>query len=328
MPELSQNQNSRNDEIDLLDLFRRMGKTINHWASAIGKAFLVSVVFLLRRWLPLGASIILGIVTSYLFKISAESFYSSDLVLRNNSSTNSEVIAYINKLHSFCLEDNKSALANSLSISAQLVENILDVSAFWIIDKGRDGIPDKVDYKNDHNIYDTINIRMKDRIDIRVIIKSPQDLHLIQSSIISFLKKDSLFQSRNRLRIRQNQEIISRLSYDIIQLDSLQKVKYFEETRNRKPQSGGQMIFLQEQKTQLVYSDIYGLYTRKQALETEIDIYSDIVTILSDFDLPVKPDNGTLFYVKRIIPMFVALTLIILIIIANKKKLLEIYKEN
>ena len=76
---------------------------------------------------------------------------------------------------------------------------------------------------------------MQDRLDVRVKINSPQDLNLVRDGIIKFIENDSLCQQRNRVRLRQNQELLARLDYDIIQLDSLQKVKYFEETRNMKP---------------------------------------------------------------------------------------------
>ena len=73
---------------------------------------------------------------------------------------------------------------------------------------------------------------MQDRLDVRVRIKSPQDLNLVRDGIIKFIESDSLFQQRNRLRLSQNHELLARLNFDIMQLDSLQKVKYFEETRN------------------------------------------------------------------------------------------------
>ena len=183
------------------------------------------------------------------------------------------------------------------------VKNISDISAFWIIDQSRDGIPDYVDYKGNHSASDTNNIRMQDRLNIRVKINSPQDLNLVRDGIIKFIEDDSLYQQRNRVRLKQNHDLLMRLSYDIIELDSLQKVKYFEETRNMKPGSGGQIVFMQEQKTQLVYNDIYSLYSRKQYLESERDLYKGIVTILSDFSLPTRRDNGAMFYGKTIIPI-------------------------
>src|SRR5674476_238486 len=114
----SNNKNVRNDEIDLLDLFRRMGRTLNRWGHALGKALLISLVFLLKRWLPFGLSIAAGIGVSYILKTTSTSSYTSDMVFRNNlvlidkltlkdnSGTTSELISKINKLHTFCLENN------------------------------------------------------------------------------------------------------------------------------------------------------------------------------------------------------------------------------
>ena len=327
MSENSQNKSTSTDEIDLLDLFRRMGRTINNWARALGRAFLLSVVFLLRRWIPLGLSLAAGIGLSYLLKTTSDSFYTSDMVLRENAMSNAEMISYINRLHNYCIDNNQPALANALSFNSETVKNILDISAFWIIAKGKDRVPDQVDYDHSYYVVDTVNVRMQDRLDIRVKIKSPQELSLLQNAIISYINKDSLFQQRNRVRLRQNKELLTRLDYDILQLDSLQKVKYFEETRSRKPSNGGQMIFLQEQKTQLVYTDIYNLYARKQTLEAERDLYKDVVTALSDFNLPAKRANGGLYYGKQFIPLFFGITLLLLIILANRKKLNEVYNK-
>jgi hypothetical protein len=320
-------KNVRDDEIDLLDLFRRMGRTINRWLRTLGRAFLISLVFLFKRWLPLGLSVLLAVGTSYFLRLTSDPSYSSDLVLRTNAVSPSEMIAYLNRLHTFCKEGNKVALSEAISTTPAQVANIDDISAFWIIDYGRDGIPDDIDYNNSHNVYDTINVRMQDRLDVRVRIKVPQELTKVKDGLIKFINTDQLFQQRNLVRLRQNQELLTRLNYDIIDLDSLQKVKYFQETKNMQPKTGGQMIFLQEQKTQLIYPDIYNLYARKQSLESERDLYKDIVTVLSDFSSPARRENGGIYYGKVVIPTFFLITLLALILLANRKKLEEIYNK-
>jgi hypothetical protein len=323
MSENTSNKNVRDDEIDLLDLFNRMGRTLNRWANALERAFLKTTVFLLRRWLPLGLSIVAGIGVSYIMKTTSTSFYTSDLVLKSNVVDNSQMISYVNRLQTF----STKSLSEALALGTESSKNISKISAYWIIDKNKDKIPDYVDYKNDHNVYDTTNIRMSDRLDIQVIIKTPQELALVRDGIVKYIESDSLFQRMNRLRLNHNLELQARFDYDILQLDSLQKVKYFEETRNRKPQSGGQMVFLQEQNTQLLYNDIQTLYYRKQSLETERDLYKGIVTVLNDFTLPAVRDNGTMYYGKKIIPWFFLITLLLLIVVANRGKLTEVYKK-
>jgi len=103
MSETLNQNNKKNDEIDLLDLFRRMGRGIVKLSGATGRAILVSIVFLLKRWLPLGLSVLLGIGISYSLKFMSASLYTSDLVLRVNSvSTTADMIAYVNRLLTSC----------------------------------------------------------------------------------------------------------------------------------------------------------------------------------------------------------------------------------
>jgi hypothetical protein len=328
MPEnTTNNKNVKDEEIDLLDLFRRIGITLNKWFNALGRAFMVSVVFMVRRWLPLLLSIILGVGISYLFKYISESSFTADLVLRTNTIGPADMIPYVNKLHTFCDEGNKPALTEAISLNTGQINNIIDISGFWIIDKNKDNTPDYVDYNDNHNVYDSVNVRMKDRLNIRVKIKTPQELTNVRDGILKYIESDSLFQRKNRIRLRQNQDMLQTLTYNIQLLDSLQKVKYFEETRNTQSKAGGQMVFLQEQKTQLIYKDIFELYTRKQVLEADRDLYKGLVTVLSEFSQPAKRDNGGLFYAKIIVPISFFLTLIILVILSNRKKLKEVFNK-
>jgi hypothetical protein len=327
MAENSTSKVNDKNEIDLFEILRRFGTNIKKGSVVLGISFLKSVVFLLRHWLPLGLSIFAGIGLSYFLRATSDSFYTSDLVLRNNIISNDHMINYINRLHNYNMEDNSEALQNALLLTNEQVNNILDISAYWIIDKGKDGIWDYVDYKNSHNIYDTINIRMQALFNIRVKIKEPKELTILRDGIIKYIESDTLFQQRHKVLSRQRQELISRYDYDIKELDSLQKIKYFEETKSRLPKNGGQMVFLQEQKTQLVYGDIYDLYTKKQMLESERDLYKGIVTVFNEFSLPAKRNNGGLYYGKVIIPILFFLTLLILIIKTNFKKLIAIYNK-
>jgi hypothetical protein len=339
MSETSNKKNVRDDEIDLLELFRRIGRTLGKWFNALLKGLLISLVFLIRNWLPLLISIIAGVAISYALKSNSSSFYTSDLVLRNNmakiaektrrdiSGTTAELLSKINKLHLFCQESNSVSLSKALSFKQDSINGISDISAFWIIDLNKDGIPDNVDYKGNHNVYDTINVRMQNILNVRVKISSGIDLNRVRDGIIKFIEDDSLFQQRNRLRLKQNREMLTRLNYDIKQLDSLQKVKYFEETRNLKPGNSGQTIFMQEQNTQLLYNDIYKLYEQKRDLEAENDLYQNIVTVINDFSMPTIRENDLMFYGRRIIPRLFTITLIILVLFANRKKLYETYKK-
>jgi hypothetical protein len=327
MAENNENRNVRNDEIDLLDLFARMGKTINSWARALGRAFLITIVFIFRKWIPLSLSIVIGVFVSFFMKSTSSSLYTSDIVFKSNTVPASDILPYLKRLHTYCLEGNKEALGDALSLDQTAINNIIDLNSFYIIDLNRDSIPDYVEYDENQNVIDTTTTKMQDRFDIRLQMKSLQELITVRNGLISFIEKDSLLKQRTRLRLRQNQELLARINIDILQLDSLQKVKYFEETRNQQARSGGQMVFLQEQKTQLVYSDIYNLYKKKQVLESELTLYKDVVSVLREFSIPAKSVSGAVNYRKQITLSLFCLTLLVLVIIENRKKLLEVYNK-
>jgi hypothetical protein len=316
------NRNVKDDEIDLMDLFRRMGRTLTKWFNALIRAFLISVVFLVRRWLPLGLSIVIGLIASYFSEKTSVSQFTADLILRSNTVPSSDLITYINRLKHY----NSDEISKALLLNSNESSNLVGIGAYWVIDNRKDQIPDYVDYENKFNLNDTGSVRMSDRLDIRVIIQEPKELNHVRNGIIKFIENDTLFQQKNRLRSKQNFDMLSRVNIDILQLDSLQKVIYFEETRSRKPQNGGQMVFLQEQKTQLLYNDMYALYRKKESLESEINLYGGLTTILNEFTRPLNRDNGIMYYAKDYVPKFLVVTLLGLIILANRKRLLDIYR--
>jgi hypothetical protein len=254
--------------------------------------------------------------------------YSSELTLRSNAVPNSDMITYINRLHSICRAGNRTALRAALSLSPEEVMLIRDIQAFWAIDILNDGIPDLIDYKNEYN-NDTVNKKMSDRFVVRAKTRDPNEFSALGDKILGYVRQNPLFQQKNQVRLVQNKEIQVRLIYDIDQLDSLQKIKYFEETRKEIVPAGGQMVFLQEKNTptELIYDNIYLLYTKKQAIDTDLELYKDVVTLLNDFTQPNKPINGTLHYAKGIVPELFILCLLILILIDNRKKLLEIFRK-
>jgi hypothetical protein len=327
MSEIEKSSGSKSDEIDLLDLFARMGRGIGSGIRAIGAGILHVIFFLVRKWLWVGLSLALGIGISYLIKFSTERQYSSDITFRSNAVDNSDMIAYINKLHTFCRERNLKELASSLSVDSSKVEDIIDIQAFWVIDLGNDDIPDYVDFKNRHNVQDTVNVRMQDRFVVRVRTSVPQEMTSIRDGIISFVGMNSFFVQQNELRLTQNEIIRSRLDYEIDQLDSLQKVKYFEEARRLMPKEGGQMIFLQEQRTQLLHDDIINLFSRRQYIERELTLFAEPITLLSDYTPPARPDNGALFYGKVLIPLIFFITVFLLLLIDNRDKLIDTYRK-
>ncbi len=327
MSEETTNKPVRNDEIDLLDLFNRMGRTIRKWMNSLGRGVLISVVFMIRRWIPLTVSIIIGIIVAYFSDKSTQEVFKSSLILKNNVNSNAEMIEYLNRLHTHCQKGKYAELSQLLNLPENQTKEINDIEAFWVISHKRERIPLYIDYNKKYTVADTANTRMQDRMAVRLITKSSINQNEVRDGILSFINRDSLLQQKNRVRLRQNKELLERLNIDISELDSLQKIKYFEDPKNAQSQKATQMIFLQQQSTQLVYNDIYNLYARRQDLEAQRYLYSDIVTILNDFSLPETEKQIVVFSRRNLVIIFFVFPVFLLAIIANKKKLIDIYNK-
>ncbi|MGI6079280.1 MAG: hypothetical protein ACOYCB_14185, partial [Fastidiosipilaceae bacterium] len=132
-----------------------------------------------------------------------------------------------------------------------------------------------------------------------------------------------LAENANAQRIRKLNELIERTNIDIRELDSLQKVKYFEETRSRMSETG-QIVLLQEQQTQMFYRDIQYLMGKKQEYEMELALYPDVVSIISDF-LPSSTRVNTAFYYSKVaVPCAFFLAIILLLLAKNRKRIVEV----
>jgi len=325
MPTTNPPKQIRDDEIDLRDLFNRIGNTLSKWFRAIGEALVRTIVFLLKNIIPLIISVIIGVGISYALKWITKPVYTSEITLRSNVVPVEQMISNLKQLTILLKEKNFNRVATLLSISPEKAKIIGMIEAFWIIDMNNDTIPDFIDYRNSHNVYDTMNVRMKDRFAVRVELQESQEIPQMKGYLFSYVDQNPVFRQQNELRLRMIDELYARLNYDIEQLDSLQKVKYFEETRNIKPEKGGQIFFLQDNTTQLLYSDIYNLFRRKQELDQEKNLYNEILTVINDFHQPVKRFNGGWYYGKIVIPLCFGLMLIWLIIRRNLKKLRKVF---
>lgn len=318
------NRNVRDDEIDLLDLFNRMGRAISRGFKALWKAFLISIVFMVRRWLPLLISIILGFGVSYIMMKTSTSLYSTDLVLKNNAIPNDQLISYINRLQTF----GRSSLSKILDIPEETGQNIAFISAYWIIDKNKDKIPDFVDYANSHDIYDTTDVRMTDRVNISIKIITPQNLDAVRDGLKRYIEANSEFVKMNQLRLDHKKELLERMNIDIQDIDSLQKVEFFEKARESKSKNGNQIIVMQAQPNiQLFYRDIHNLYKSKQLLEDDLGLNRELVSVINDFSPATTRVNGFSFYLKKNVPGLFLAMLILLVIVANFKKLKEVYQK-
>jgi hypothetical protein len=314
---------NNNGEIDLVNIFNKIFSWFARLFKAIGIAIIKSIAFLYHNILIVTLSIVIGFVASYILKHAEKPLYKSEITFRNNSILNADMISHFNQLGDLVARKNTNQVISFLNITENEASDLIDLSAYWIIDINRDGVPDYVDYKNKHNPADTVNVRMSDRFVVEVSSLDPFNLVNIRNGLIGYAENHPLAGNANAQRIRRLNELIERTNFDIRELDSLQKVKYFEETRSRMSEAG-QIVLFQEQQTQMFYRDIQNLMTQRQGYERELALYPGVVSVISDF-LPSSTRVNTAFYYSKVaVPSAFFLAIILLLLAKNRKRIVEV----
>jgi hypothetical protein len=319
--------NERVPEVNLVELTRRLFNRLENLFRWLGKVFLIGFVFITRRVFWILGFVILGVLVAFLHHRISEKYYAAEFTIQNNIEDISYLLAQVNDLHKYCEENNDFRLMERLNLEEDVVKRIRDIEAFWIVDLNNDEIPDFVDYQYDHNVYDTVNVRMTNNFCVVIESYDPEDFPQIRDGILNMISSNELVISENEKRLEAIRENLDVIAVQIRKLDSLENVKYFQNPYNIPPE-GSQIVFLQEQHTQLFYGSVFALYTQKQENEELIDIYSEPVTLKHDLVFPAIEENSLSFFLMRWVLIITISGLVVLILWHNRRSLREIYTSN
>ncbi len=279
-----------NDEIDLLELFNRMGRGIRNATYWTLNRLLDLLKLLLRKALWIVGFAILGLVFAYLMFTSTRRYYSSEMTAISNSINNTYIVSSINLINDLFKESNFDIAANYLNIDVAKAQQIKSVEAFYTIDIDKDSIPDYTDYYNKYNPKDTSVKRLDSYFVIRLEVFNENVFPLVRDGIKNYIYKNKFVIDNNNERIRQNRILIETLEAEIRKLDSLQTVEYFELPQMQRANSN-QMVVLNEKDRKLYHGQKLQLEREKLRLEKDLNINSEPITVVQDFTPLSKADN-------------------------------------
>lgn len=306
----------KDGEIDLVRLMGRIWKGFAAGVKAILELLAKFIVLLFRNWKKLGLAALAAILLALFTGLFTDDNYYREIFLSNNATDNSELINHINRLNGFINTGNTSSLADELNITEDQAKSVSRAEAFWIIDINGDRIPDYIDSRNRHNLYDTIDVRMTDRVALIIETRSLDIFDHITEKIIDYINHDESFRLKNNIRLSNINELIETYEYEIELLDSIQKV-LLKRNDMQPGATSGQIVLLENQEIQLLHGDINMLLERKQRLVSEKEIYSDPVTVINRPGA-VEKISGFGHDIKILLPA--ALGIVILLLIYSRLK--------
>lgn len=323
--QLNRPQNS-SDEIDLIELFNRIGNSIKKGTIWIFDRIMDFILLLIRKSLWILSFSIIGAFVGYSFFKATPRYYSSEMVAVSNALDNNYIVSSINLLDDLFKGGNYSIAASYLEMPVENSQQIKSIGAYYGIDVNKDGITDYVDYKKEFNPRDTSVRRIKDFFYVKLEVFSETVFGQARDGLKKYINKNNYVIENNNVRILQSEESIKSLNAEIKKIDSLQKIVYFEIPKAQK-QSNSQMVVLNEKEMKLYHEQILELERKKQELEKDIAINKDPITVVQDFTPLSKAENPVTKYLIKWVSLFALLGFIVSLLWQFKKSIFKIIKE-
>jgi len=312
------NQNTPNqEEIDLITLFAKTGEFLKK--AFLGLVNLVGsvLVFILRKWYYFAVAIVLTILSAYILNKASEPFYQSDMVMRANATNNQTIMTSLNKLGEYARDRNLEVLVNELNINRDVASKIKGLETFWLFDIGDDGIYDGIDIDGRY-LSDTSVIKLENEFVIRIDILDPGILKTVEESLVNYLESKTYLIALNKQRLAELEAQLEQTNYEIEKLDSLQKREYYTNPDHLRQQES-QVVFTSEKTVRTYHNDMFRLLELKQECERDLNIYSDVVTVIESFAVPMNPKYGSVKYGKKLIWYYLGLALLVAVLVTFRK---------
>lgn len=305
------NKEKNTDELDLWDLFKRMGLAI--------KSFFV---YLLRRSVWLVVFIVIGVIFCIYLSSKDKKYYSATVQFRSKNVNSALIISQIDALGSLLDDKKYDELVLMLQAPKDVIEEVKDIKGLYALDANRDKYPDYADINErvKTNPSDTTLGKMDDYFYLKLDVYSDKPFTSILQALRDYISKDEFLRRENEFAISQQKQLLETVKNQVALLDSFQKADYFKRDRV----SGGQQLYLIDEKGKSLYhNDYLDLYEKQQEVEKDIEFYNDVITPTQGFSPLATPENPLTFYLKKYIWRFLLLSFICVLLWDNRKFLLS-----
>lgn len=313
-------EENNSKEINLLQLIT----LFFDWLKKIGLGILNLIGYILQLTFRhrITLIIIIGIcvaVGQYMTRKSTR-IYKAEAMAMIYGSDAQTVKEVSRQLENSLSSNNLISLATKLSLPDSVANNIDEISSFYVIDYMKDSVADIIDFKNKHSLSDTVNVRMRDRIYLRVKTKSIAQVPLVQAALLNYFNNSKVLKSEFESKKAGLIQKIKICDTEFTRIDSLAKVSYFKEN-DKQLSFDNNKLLLGEQRKQLFSIELLRLLEIKSAAQYKLSEYNQPIDIPANFVVNPVPLNGRVKYGIYSILIGYALVLLISIFIENYKKI-------
>ena len=314
-------EETNSKEVNLLQLFN----LFFNWVKGIGKLIINFIGFLAqlgyRHKIIVISTVSVFLLYGLYISRPAAKVYKAEAMAMLYGSEAQTAKEVSKQLENSVSSNDLFSLATKLSLPDSVAENIVGIQSFYVIDYLKDGVADMVDFKNNHSLTDTLNIKMKDRIYLQIKTKNISQVPRVQAAILQYFNSNS--DMKNQFNIKKSAiiEQVKICDNESKRIDSLAKVSYFKDAE-KQLQFDKNKLLIGEQKKQLFYDDLIRLHDIKFYSLTRLTDFVQPMDLPSGFVVYSSPENGSFkFGVIGILIGFI-LSLILSLIVENFKKVI------
>jgi len=236
-----------NQEIDLIELFSKIGNSTNNFFTKIftNTFKLVSTLifylfisikestrFILKKWVILTIFIILGYTTSLIIIKKTTPYFETYATIQTFTISSSELIEYVNKLTALTETQDSIAIGKTLNISTSVAASIKKIYAYWLIDINNDGVADEIDFDNSFKLDSTsTKIKINNRFVVQLDVYSPEYINEIQDKFANYISSYPKLTQTIDIKRQSLISEINKIDNEIKIIDSLKRYEYFTQPK-------------------------------------------------------------------------------------------------
>ena len=290
--------NNKNDEIDLLDLFKNILVGLYHYIN--------------RRTKLLAIFAIVGIFIGLSIHMKNSAVYESKLI--SVSSINKEIIIYLIESLDKLIDSNKAELGKILELKEAGVENIKSIEA-----------EKKEFFKDILSEGSVVNVLDFTQIEVTIIYEDTIELVNLDKKINNYLSNNKYVKKELSLNKQNLKSMLNKTDLEIKRLDSLQK-NILSASLIKTDVNLGQLMLLKDKSSSSYHNDIIALENKKQGYIKRIETLSALRTV-KPFDKSKTKEKSIVENIGFFFGVFFGLGFIVSIILEIRRKALEFVKK-
>ncbi|MDD3322848.1 MAG: hypothetical protein PHS59_15525 [Paludibacter sp.] len=309
-------------EINLLQLITLLldwlKKVFIGFVNILGSILKLSYRQFIVLIIVVGVSVVIG---QYLARKSAR-VYKAEAMAMIYGSDAQTVIEISKQLENSSPLNPLTTLGTKLSLPDSVAKNIVEFHTYYVIDYMKDSVADIVDFKNNHSLTDTTNIRMKDRVYFRILTKNIAQVPLVQEALLNHLNNNKVLKDGFENKRNEYSQKIIICDIELKRIDSLAKVSYFKEN-DKQLRFDKNKLIVGEQQKQLFWGELLRLQELKSIAQEKLSEFKQPINLPSDFVVIPIPINGRIKYGIYSLLIGYILSLLIAVILENYKKVFK-----